>query len=159
MRNKEGEHSLIGFIAFCQSRSSLLLLTQRGILRRPASVLAPGSALGSLPSVALSSAQVVPIIVGQQRLCRKIGHAIGRADGRSWPINDPGEIFSPRGCRIPNYTTKNTLASPAGKGVKTSRPGRRFVWPVLKWPHMAGFDVATEGNATTDPIGRFALSR
>src|SRR5213594_3085161 len=65
--NKEGGHSLIGFIAFCQSRSSLVLQTKRGILRRPASVLAPGSALGSLPSVALSSAQAVPIIVQQER--------------------------------------------------------------------------------------------
>src|SRR5438105_12368504 len=53
MRNKEGAHSLIGFIALCQSRSSLVLQTKRGIFRHPASVLAPESALGSLPSVAL----------------------------------------------------------------------------------------------------------
>ena len=46
---------MIGFIAFCQSRSSN---TKRGISRHPASVLAPESALASLPSVALSSAQV-----------------------------------------------------------------------------------------------------
>ena len=144
MRNKEGEHSLIGFIALCQSRSSWVLQTQRGIRRRPASVLAPGSALGSLPSVALSSAQAGPIIGEQEGPCRKIAHAIRRADFRSSPINDPGENFLPRGCRIPNCTTKNTLASPAGKGVKTFRPGRRFVWPVFKWPHMAGFEVATE---------------
>jgi hypothetical protein len=52
--NKEGGLSLIGFIALCQSRSSK---TKRGISRHPASVLAPESALGSLPSVALSSAQ------------------------------------------------------------------------------------------------------
>jgi hypothetical protein len=59
-RNKEGEHSLIGFIALCQSRSSK---TKRGILRYPASVLAPESALGSLPSVALSSAQAIHILI------------------------------------------------------------------------------------------------
>src|SRR5437660_4836246 len=53
--NKEGGHSLIGFIAFCQSRSSN---TKRGISRHPASILAPESVLASLPSVALSSAQV-----------------------------------------------------------------------------------------------------
>ena len=146
MRNKEGEHSLIGFTAFCQSRSSLLLQTQRGIRRHPASVLAPGSALGSLPSVALPSAQADPIIVEQEGLCPKITHAIRRADFRSSPINCLGENFSPRGCRIPNYTTKNTLASPAGKGVKTSRPGRRYLWPVFRWPHMAGFAVATEAH-------------
>jgi hypothetical protein len=51
---KEGELLLIGFIAFCQSRSSK---AKRGIFRHPASVLAPESALGSLPTVALSSAQ------------------------------------------------------------------------------------------------------
>ena len=151
MRNKEGEHSLIGFIAFCQSRSSLVLQTQRGILRRPASVLAPGSALGSLPSVALPSAQAGLIIVQvqQEGLCWQIAHAIRRADFRSSSINDPGENFPARGCRIPNYTTKttnNTLASPTGKGVKTFRPGRRFVWPVFRWPHMAGFEVATEAT-------------
>src|SRR5205823_4689310 len=58
-RNKERELFLIGFIALCQSRS-FLVQTQRGILRHPASVLAPEPALGSLPSVALSSAQVGP---------------------------------------------------------------------------------------------------
>jgi hypothetical protein len=52
--NKEPEHSLIGFIALCQSRSSK---TKRGISRYPASVLAPESALGLFPNVALSSAQ------------------------------------------------------------------------------------------------------
>src|SRR2546422_7041949 len=51
-RNKERGHSLIGFIALCQSRSSLVLQTKRCIFRHPASVLAPESALGSLPSVA-----------------------------------------------------------------------------------------------------------
>ena len=144
MRNKEGEHSLIGFIAFCQSRSSFVLQTQRGILRRPASVLAPGSALGSLPSVALPSAQAGPIILEQEGLCRKIAHAIRRADFRSPPMNRSGQIFSARGCRIPSDTTNNTLASPTGKGVKISRPVRRFIWPVFRWPHMAGFGVATE---------------
>ena len=51
---------MIGFIALCQSRSSK---TKRGILRYPASVLAPESALGSLPSVALSSAQAIHILI------------------------------------------------------------------------------------------------
>ena len=51
---------MIGFIAFGQSRSSK---TKRGICRYPASVLAPESALGSLPSVALSSAQADPILI------------------------------------------------------------------------------------------------
>ncbi len=54
MVNKERGYSLIGFIALCQSRS---FQTKRGIRGYPASVLASGSALGSLPSVALSSAQ------------------------------------------------------------------------------------------------------
>src|SRR5712691_9538367 len=91
-KTKEGEHPLIGFIALCQSRSSLVLQTKRGILRHPASVLAPESALGSLPSVALSSAQAGRILTANRNLC----------------------------------------------------PGRRFIWPVLEWPHMAGFEVATE---------------
>src|SRR6266516_726273 len=56
-KHKEGCISLIGFIALCQSRSSK---TKRGILRHPASVLAPESALGSLPSVG-------PIEIGQNR--------------------------------------------------------------------------------------------
>ena len=120
--NKEGGHSLIGFIAFCQSRSSLVLQTKRGILRHPASVLAPGSALGSLPSVALSSAQVDRIIVEQEDVRRKIAqcHPSGRlpivAYKQSWR-----ECFS-ADRRIANYTTENVLASAAGKGVKTSVP-------------------------------------
>jgi hypothetical protein len=142
MRNKEGEHSLIGFIALCQSRSFLILQTKRGILRHPASVLAPGSALESLPSVALSSVQGGPIIVEQDGVCRKITHPIRRADFRSWPINDPDENFVSADRRLANYTTKNVLASPAGKGVKTSVPrvvvnGRFWdghEWPVLRWP-------------------------
>jgi hypothetical protein len=62
-KNKERDHSLVGFIALCQSRSSK---TKRGIFRHPASVLAPEPALGSLPSVALSSAQADRILVENQ---------------------------------------------------------------------------------------------
>jgi hypothetical protein len=58
---------LIGFIAFCQSRSSK---TKRGISRHPASVLAPESALGSLPSVALSSAQAGRILTHESKLLK-----------------------------------------------------------------------------------------
>src|SRR5262245_50164593 len=86
MRNKERAHYLIGFIALCQSRSSLLLQTKRGILRHPASVLAPESALGSLPSVALSSAQADRILLEHKGLRWKIAHPIRRPDFRSWPI-------------------------------------------------------------------------
>src|SRR2546422_5732785 len=71
-RNKEGGHSLNGFIALCQSRSLFgcsVVQTKRGILRYPASVLAPGSALGLLPSIALSSAQADPILAEHE------GHA------------------------------------------------------------------------------------
>src|SRR5438477_5042472 len=109
MRNKEGEHSLIGFIALCQSRSSLVLQNKRGILRHPASVLAPGSALGSLPSVALSSAQVDRIIIEQEDVRRKIAHVIRRVGFRSRPINNPGENFFSADRRIANYTTENVL--------------------------------------------------
>jgi hypothetical protein len=67
MRNKEGEHSLIGFIALCQSRSSK---TKRGIIfRHPAPVLAPESALGSRPRVALSSAQAGLILNSNPNVC------------------------------------------------------------------------------------------
>jgi hypothetical protein len=60
-QNKEREHFFDGFIALCQSRSSSFISeTKRGILRYPASALAPGSALGLLPSSALSSVQVDP---------------------------------------------------------------------------------------------------
>ena len=38
------------------------LETKRGIIRHPASVLAPGSALGLLPSSALSSVQLGRIV-------------------------------------------------------------------------------------------------
>jgi len=142
MRNKEGEHSLIGFIALCQSRSSLVLQTKRGILRHPASVLAPGSALRSLPSVALSSARVAPIIVEPEGPRRKITHPIHRPDFRSWLIDNPGENFSLWNRRIANYTTENVLASPASKRVKTFVPcvvvnGRFWgghEWPLLRWP-------------------------
>jgi len=133
---------LIGFIAWCQSRSSLVLQTKRGILRHPASVLAPGSALGSLPSVALSSVQADRIIVEQEDVRRKIGHPIGRPDSPSRPINDPDEKFFSADRDIANHTTENVLASPTGKGVKTSVPrvvvnGRFWggqEWPVLRWP-------------------------
>jgi hypothetical protein len=59
-QNKEGEHFFDGFIALCQSRTGFISETKRGIVRYPASVLAPGSALGLLPSSALSSVQVDP---------------------------------------------------------------------------------------------------
>jgi hypothetical protein len=62
MVNKEREYSLVGFIALCQSRSSSVLQTYGASTGHPASVLAPESALGSLPSVALSSAQANSII-------------------------------------------------------------------------------------------------
>src|SRR5437867_12832212 len=138
MRNKEGVHSLIGFIALCQSRSSLVPQTKRGILRHPASVLAPGSALGSLPSVALSSAQAGLIIAKQESVCPKIVHAIGRADCRSWPITDPDDIlFSTwKAFGLENHTCLFT-----GEGVKETvwdvgLPIGRFSgdyhWPLLK---------------------------
>jgi hypothetical protein len=69
MSHKERGHCLIGFFALCQSRSALVLQTKRGILRHPASVLAPESALGSLPSVALSSAQVGRILSAFRNVC------------------------------------------------------------------------------------------
>jgi len=69
MKNKEGDHSLIGFIALCQSRSPLSLQTKRGIFRHPASVLAPESALGSRPRVALSSAQAIRILIAIRNRC------------------------------------------------------------------------------------------
>jgi hypothetical protein len=142
LRNKEREPSLIGFIALCQSRSSLVLHTKRGILRHPASVLAPGSALGSLPSVALSSVQAEPIVVEHEATRRKIAHVIGPVDFQSWPINHPGETFFSPDHRIANDATENVLASPAGKGVKNLRPRRQVngriwgghEWPVLRWP-------------------------
>jgi hypothetical protein len=42
--------------------------TQRGISRYPASVLAPGSALGLLPSIALSSVQAGRIVIAPHEL-------------------------------------------------------------------------------------------
>ena len=139
---KEGEHSLIGFTALCQSRSSLVLQTKRGVFRHPASVLAPEPALGSLPSVALSSAQADRILLEQEAMRRKIAHVTSRPGCRSWPISDPGETFFSPDRRITNYTTENVLASPAGNGVQTSVPdvvvnGRFWgghKWPVLRWP-------------------------
>jgi len=137
MRNKEGEHSLIGFTAFCQSRSSLLLQTPAGHPATPRFGLGPwiGARVASQRCPTLRQAD--PIIVEEECLCWKFTHAIRRVDLRS-PINDPGENFSPCGCRIPNYTTQNILASPAGKGVQTSRPRRRLP--------MSGFQVATHGR-------------
>ena len=56
----------LGFSRFCQSGSSVSRhdpTSEVGAKRTPPPpVLAPGSALGSLPSVALSSVQVEPII-------------------------------------------------------------------------------------------------
>ena len=63
-RTKEGGYFLIGFIALCQSRS---LENQTGHRRYPASVLAPESALGLLPSIALSSAQADRILTANQK--------------------------------------------------------------------------------------------
>jgi len=49
---------------------------KRGIFRYPASVLAPGSALGSVPTVALSSDQAGSRITGKMFSCVKSrGHA------------------------------------------------------------------------------------
>jgi hypothetical protein len=136
--NKERDRSLMD-LSPAANPEALDSSNQRGIRAgHPASVLAPGSALGSLPSVALSSAQVGPIIVEQEGLHRKIAHAIRRADFRSWPITDPGESFLSADRRIANYTTKKVLASSAGKGVKISRLGHRSL--------MAGFGVATYGR-------------
>jgi len=50
----------------CQSRSGFTSETKRGIVRYPASVLAPGPALGLLLSIALSSAQVGTILIEQE---------------------------------------------------------------------------------------------
>ena len=67
MRNseKQGTGTLLEWIyRLCQSRSSK---TKRSISRYPASVLAPESALGSLPSVALSSAQADLILCESEK--------------------------------------------------------------------------------------------
>src|SRR5215471_17365967 len=103
MSNKERDHSLIGFIALCQSRSSK---AKRGIFRHPASVLAPESALGSLPSVALSSAQVDLIV------CELEKHAC--------------------------FTRKHRSNNPRPASLELAG---------FEWPQMAGFGVATEGDA------------
>ena len=76
MINKERGHFLIGFIAWCQSRSCLLFQTDGASNGRPASVLASGSALGSLPSVALSSAQLDRILA--DRVQNQTARAIWR---------------------------------------------------------------------------------
>jgi len=59
-RNKEGDHSLMDLSLCANTEVGWLLKTKRGIMRHPASVLAPGAALGLLPSTALSSVQVGP---------------------------------------------------------------------------------------------------
>jgi hypothetical protein len=99
--------------------------------------LAPESALGSLPSVALSSAQAEPILLDLETVARKIGHVLHRPVCRSSPINDPDEAFSLRHHRLADYAIENVLASPAGKRVKTSVPSFRL---------MAGFGVAMNGR-------------
>jgi hypothetical protein len=70
--------------------------TKRGITSCPASVLAPGSALRLLPSIALSSAQAGPIVADPQRHDRqKISRAIHHPRCRSRPISQRGAKFSP----------------------------------------------------------------
>src|SRR5262249_18124816 len=50
-RNKEGEHSLIGFIAFYQSRIFWILQTKRGIVKRPTTALALSRRSGRFPAL------------------------------------------------------------------------------------------------------------
>jgi uncharacterized membrane protein len=88
MVNKERGYSLIGFIAWCQSRSSSVLQTYGASTGHPASVLASGSALGSLPSVALSSAQFDRILADRETpSSEKIHRRIARPYARSRPIS------------------------------------------------------------------------
>src|ERR1700693_6296389 len=79
--------------------------------------LAPESALGSHPCVALSSAPV-PHSVNQKRL--------GGAGNCSSLI-------------------ENCLRNPRRRGI-TDLVLRLVRWPVLKWPRMAGFQVAAEDD-------------
>src|SRR5690349_21446834 len=59
-QNKEGEHSLVD-LSLCANPEAVSSLKPHGAsFDTPASVLAPGSALGLLPSSALSSVQVGP---------------------------------------------------------------------------------------------------
>src|SRR5919108_4115546 len=68
---------------------------------------------------------------------------------RSWPLSRrsgrfPPEPYLPLRSFSLYANNENMLASPAGKGVENHVP-RRWKWPVLRWPRMAGFGVATEG--------------
>ncbi len=115
MFNKERGHSLIGFIALCQSRSPSVAQTYGASHRRPASVLASGSALGSVPTGALSSAQRDRILPERKTTsARKISRVIvGRM------LDDPdANSFVTQGLRQGVYQRKR-LACPPGKGVKT----------------------------------------
>ena len=120
MVNKERGHCLVGFIALCQSRSSSVLQTYGASTGRPASVLAPKSALGSLPSVALSSAQANAILSAPTNgITAKIGYALARPPRRSRPISEPEAKFSLVNDKILRNRPKLPLASPSCKGVKT----------------------------------------
>src|SRR5207249_1220136 len=136
-KNKEGEHSLIGFIALCQSRSSSVLQTKRGILRHPASVLAPESALGSLPSVALSSAQAGAIIVGTTTPMSENPpcHRSSRL-----PIE---EVFS-LATTVYELTQPKTCLPHRRQRSKKLPSRTRCLMAGFGWPQMAGFEVATE---------------
>src|SRR2546426_11432583 len=118
MRNKEREYSLIGFIALCQSRSSLVLSNQTGHLATPRFGLGPciGARVASQRCPILR--QGGPIIVEQEVIGGKIGHAIRRAVFRSW------QDFPLRITAFRITEPKNVLASCVGKRVKTSRPER-----------------------------------
>src|SRR5205814_1482984 len=106
MRNKEREYFLIGFIALCQHRSSLVLSNQTGHLATPRFGLGPwiGARVASQRCPILR--QGGPIIVEQEATCS--------ADLPHCELH-----------------MENALASCAGKRVKNLRPERRFVWPVL----------------------------
>jgi hypothetical protein len=43
------------------------------------------------------------------------------------------------------------LASYARKGVENPVP-RRWKWPVLRWPQMAGFGVAAEAEISSNAL-------
>jgi len=114
MINKERGHFLIGFIAWCQSRSGLLVQTDGASHRRPASVLASGSALGSLPSVALSSAQLDRILAdrGIASPCKISPTVI--LNGRSWPLSPPC-FLTERGLPATETDEKTDLPVPQAK--------------------------------------------
>ena len=67
--------------------------TKRGILRHPASVSAPGLALGSLPSVALSSIQA-GLIVREAK--NRIEKRIASTDGKSVKDSVPRVVVNGR---------------------------------------------------------------